>query len=985
MVASFCAMLFAAWQTTPKNLFELSPWMPSTPPLSGGAENPLHGPQPCEHPGLFLRISNHSWRNSSATGTTRCWTIKSHATLLPSSRFSSSMPLSLINFAITSRPSVIGLCQTQRFVAASPGHPTNPRPWALQPIIGSYRALSSILRFHQNLFWSQKVLFPTKSSRPRRNILTRWNWASRPGQSKMVYLPCQRLASLTCAIISGPNTPRTSPITLRSPSSLNFSLHSKVPSSIARTNTHHLCVSTVHACTITPSNKPSKILRSLNSYLMTHPSSSTPWPNLSNANTAKHTLGQWALVANFQQAASWPNERKTFAAADPSSLLLSPLFDLCSTFLPVWSFNWFQSLVPTTLPLEMYIHYPPFWNRRLSTQIWSWSIKTLRASSPALIKTDLSDPGSCSWTSCVYTWTSQMMKPSQSIWESQTIQVTSSKDVPFVVSMSHGKSSSKMVQTWSNQHWTCRHSPWARNASANAEAVQWEVLFPQPYVWWWFPSANKSGPPPFINSFPTTTCLSDTSVTSTTVSSSETNASLTLLHTKFFLTMDSMENPSSLKPNQIKNFLASCLKPNHLSWSIRDRPMLPKSCCHSLLHLLKFFSVVFAHAVALSSRALSRQFESNKVLPNQFSCTHVLAFPMRNSGQVWKPFWFSIRTFSRHVKHAPPLPLCCCSVSSFLFPFPFPPSGFAVVSLQLLGSTFASLHFWSPLRSWWTMFKVVPFITTWLGPLCISIIWRGSCPFSNHPLNGKTRCHPPISALKVRRQEASTPSPLCHRHLLHRRWWHMQASHHSWFWILNRTCVLFQYLQHTIEKRTQLQAHLRPLIAHPSQRIQSWIPIRAPQRWQTLLAQIATPEPRFRFPFDPNNVCLQLKIHNRRNAKKVRWSQTPVHQQRNDVAVVALFLSSRRSHLGASILMTPMVMQHLELPPPMITGIMTLTMAFHQDPPPHPPHLLALLLSHLHQIHMHHHLTPSAFSSQIHLMLLVILHSVHGPTLMIKS
>ena len=148
----------------------------------------------------------------------------------------------------------------------------------------------------------------------------------------------------------------------------------------------------------------------------------------------------------------------------------------------------------------------------------------------------------------------------------------------------------------------------------------------------------------------------------------------------------------------------------------------------------------------------------------------------------------------------------------------------------------------------------------------------------------------------------------------------MEASHHSWSYSLNRTCVLLQCIRHNPGKPIRLQAHLRPPVTHPSQRTQSRIPIRAPQRRQILLAPL--PEPQSQFLFDPNNVCAQLKIHNRRNDKRPRRSQTPMYRQLNDVAVLALFPSSRKYHLVASILTTPMAMQHPE-PPPMITWIMT--------------------------------------------------------------
>jgi hypothetical protein len=69
---------------------------------------------------------------------------------------------------------------------------------------------------------------------------------------------------------------------------------------------------------------------------------------LFNVNMAKHTRGQSAQADNFHQATSWPNERKSFAVAGPSSPLWSHLFDLCSISWHARSSNLSQWPVPTT-------------------------------------------------------------------------------------------------------------------------------------------------------------------------------------------------------------------------------------------------------------------------------------------------------------------------------------------------------------------------------------------------------------------------------------------------------------------------------------------------------------------------------------------------------------------------------------------------------------------------------------------------------------
>ena len=163
--------------------------------------------------------------------------------------------------------------------------------------------------------------------------------------------------------------------------------------------------------------------------------------------------------------------------------------------------------------------------------------------------------------------------------------------------------------------------------------------------------------------------------------------------------------------------------------------MYPKSCRHSLLHLRKFFSVVFAHAVTLSSRAPSRQFESQQGLAQLIQLYTRAGFPNEELQTISKTLLI------QHQNLQPPCQTCtaaaallwlCLLLLLLSFPFPallspvsscdFSFRVFVVVSLQLLGSTFASLRFPSPFRSRWTMLKVVLFTTTWLGPLWISII-----------------------------------------------------------------------------------------------------------------------------------------------------------------------------------------------------------------------------------------------------------------------
>ena len=207
------------------------------------------------------------------------------------------------------------------------------------------------------------------------------------------------------------------------------------------------------------------------------------------------------------------------------------------------------------------------------------------------------------------------MKPSPSIRANPTIQVTSLKDVAFVVSMSLGRLSSNMFLTWSSRPWTCRPLPWANDVSANAEEVPWGALSPQLSALWSFPSVNKFGPVLSAKSSPIIICSFGISVMLTIVWYLETNASPNLHHMKFSLTMASTANPSSSRQNLTK-ILGLCLKQNPWSWFIKDQPTSLKSFRPFQLLLQPSYSVVSAHAATSSSRVPSQLFVFNKVWPN---------------------------------------------------------------------------------------------------------------------------------------------------------------------------------------------------------------------------------------------------------------------------------------------------------------------------------------------------------------------------------
>ena len=202
----------------------------------------------------------------------------------------------------------------------------------------------------------QKARCPTRCSRRRRNFTIKCALDSEHGQNEMAFPPCHNLPSLTFATNSGPNTHTKSPITSPSFPLPSSRPPSRVQFSTARTNMPRLFGSFVRVSTMNPSNGPSKIRPFLNNYPLNHPRLSLLLLILFNANVAKHTLGQWDLVASSHRDTSWQNGRKISAVVGPSSHLSIPRSDQCSTFLPGSSSNLFQLPVHITLPQEMSTH-----------------------------------------------------------------------------------------------------------------------------------------------------------------------------------------------------------------------------------------------------------------------------------------------------------------------------------------------------------------------------------------------------------------------------------------------------------------------------------------------------------------------------------------------------------------------------------------------------------------------------------------------------
>ena len=94
--------------------------------------------------------------------------------------------------------------------------------------------------------------------------------------------------------------------------------------------------------------------------------------------------------------------------------------------------------------------------------IWLLSTKTSQVSSPALIKTGLFDPGSCSWTFYDLRWMCPTKKSFRFIQEKPTIQEISSRVAPSVVWMSLGRLSFKTFRISSSRSWHANVCSWSK-------------------------------------------------------------------------------------------------------------------------------------------------------------------------------------------------------------------------------------------------------------------------------------------------------------------------------------------------------------------------------------------------------------------------------------------------------------------------------------------------------------------------------------------
>ena len=390
------ATLWDDWPTTPRSPSVPFPWMPSMLQSNGGEGNQhprqqLYGPH-----GASLQTFSTRWRSFCDNGTSGCWLTKYHVTLLPSRLSSSNMRQSWTSFAITNKPLTTGRLRAQPHVVANPGPVTRVRHSILRTLTGSFPALFFTPISNRTLLSLRKDPWPTKSSRPRRNFITNCVLAWGIGPNEMVFLPCPSPISPTSVTSCGTNTCHRLQITSQSNQLDVFKTPLMVPSFIVRTNRLPLFEYFARAFITNPLRRHSKTLPSLNPYQTNHPQSWPLWLNPFNANTDVHIRGQWDRVASSHLGTFWPKGRKTFAVEDRLFPLSTLHSDQCSTFLlDSFSSSSLRHVQIISL-LAMCTLCSRYWDRRLSTPIWFWSIKTWPASSPVLIKTDSFVPGSCS-------------------------------------------------------------------------------------------------------------------------------------------------------------------------------------------------------------------------------------------------------------------------------------------------------------------------------------------------------------------------------------------------------------------------------------------------------------------------------------------------------------------------------------------------------------------------------------------------------------
>ena len=185
------------------------------------------------------------------------------------------------------------------------------------------------------------------------------------------------------------------------------------------------------------------------------------------------------------------------------------------------------------------------------------------------------------------------------------------------------------------------------------------------------------------------------------------------------------------------------------------------------------------------------------------------------------------------------------------------------------------------------MLKVALFITIWPELSCISIIWQGFCPFSNHPLSLTTAPHIiPFLANPRLTGDFILLFPYLWPQL-HRPWSHMEDFLHVLSQILSSTSDPLQHTRPIVQVLLLQILHIPPLlltghlflILRLFTRTLWLIHILNPDLCLTFPAfQLGQPS---RYLFGPNNAPARSMIRNRRRNTRLRPHLPLLHQHQS--------------------------------------------------------------------------------------------------------
>ena len=140
--------------------------------------------------------------------------------------------------------------------------------------------------------------------------------------------------------------------------------------------------------------------------------------------------------------------------------------------------------------------------------------------------------------------------------------------------------------------------------------------------------------------------------------------------------------------------------------------------------------------------------------------------------------------------------------------------------------------------------------------------------------------------------------------------------------------------------------------------------------------------PQSQFQFVPSKGSLPHLTHNQRSDKNCPTLRTPQCQWQRTLSLLVRFQLPQKLLSMPSILMTLMAMAHQQrLPSTILKPILLIVMSLHLTL----PFLLVTLQLCRLPIPKHQHLHHRESFSQLQWIHLVLHHSVHGPTQMIKS